>query len=74
MEFTIERAAATISFLVVFTLLVSIIYPFTATSSQKTDSYNNQALAVKDTQKNTITEVNQEEIDNFDIDSIPDAN
>lgn len=73
MEFSLERGVATLLFLVVFTIVVTVVYPFANTSAQRVDAHTNQTLATRDTSKNTVTEINQNEIDNFDINSIPEA-
>jgi len=72
MEFSLERGIATLLFLVVFTILITVVYPFAATSTQRVDTHTSQTLATRDTTKNTA-ESNQEAIDNFDINSIPRA-
>lgn len=72
MEFSLERGIATLLFLVVFTILITVVYPFATTSTQRVDTHTSQTLATRDTTKNTA-ENNQEAIDNFDINSIPRA-
>lgn len=74
MEFSLERGMTTLFFVVTFVVLIAAVYPFSNTSVSRVEQHTAQTMSAKDTSKNTVTEINQETIDNFDINSIPVAN